>query len=114
MIVHFSDARWPQVEGTVNRLLSEVSAALRTQPLTSSWSQAEQARSFSLLAGVRQDWADHSIRVADLHELEALSSRLDTVAATLTRAHLEAIRGQVLSVLDDAATELEQGVGRSA
>ncbi|MFB9991323.1 hypothetical protein ACFFLM_04930 [Deinococcus oregonensis] len=92
----------------VQRLLNDIRLALLAQPPTSTWGAAEHGRALTLLGELGQDWETQGVRVAALQDLGQLSSQLDMVAATVTRANLEALSCHLRSALDAAALDLEQ------
>ncbi|MDB5046853.1 MAG: hypothetical protein JWQ08_2903 [Deinococcus sp.] len=111
MVIRLNREYRPQLRLIAQRLLTDIQLALMAQPPTSTWGPLERHRALILLQELSQDWETQGVRVDALQELGQLSHQLDMVAATLTRANLEALRGHVRSVLDAAATDLEHNSG---
>ncbi|THF70235.1 hypothetical protein E7T06_08605 [Deinococcus sp. Arct2-2] len=106
MVIHLKEER-PPLQPLVQRLLGDIRQALAAQPATSTWGAAEHGWALSLLAELGQDWETQGVRVGALQDLGQLSHRLDMVAATVTRANLEALSCHLRWVLDAAALDLE-------
>lgn len=107
MVIHLKKER-PPLQPLVERLLSDIRQALAAQPPTSTWGAAEHGCALTLLAELGQDWETQGVRVGALQDLGQLSHRLDMVAATVTRANLEALSRHLQEVLAAAALDLEQ------
>lgn len=107
MVIHLKEER-PPLKPLVQRLLNDIRLALAAQPPTSTWGTSEHRRALNLLGELGQDWETQGIRVSALQDLGQLSQRLDMVAATVTRANLEALSCHLRFVLDAAVGDLEQ------
>jgi hypothetical protein len=107
MVIRLEEER-PQLRLVVQRRLNDIRLALVAQPPTSTWGAADHGWALTLLDELGQDWETEGIRVGALHDLGQLSHQLDMVAATVTRANLEALSRHVRLVLNAAALNLEQ------
>ncbi len=107
MVIHLNQEQ-PPLKPLVQRLLSDIRLVLLAQPPTSTWGPVEYGWALTLLEELDQDWDIQGVRVGALQDLGALSHRLNMVAATVTRANLEALSCHLQFVLNTAALELEQ------
>jgi hypothetical protein len=111
MVIHFNHGDRPQARVITRRVLSDIRIVLDRQALTSTWTEAYRGQALVLLNELSQDWEIEGVRVDALQELGQLTDHLDMVAATVTRANLEALREQVRLALNAATLMLERTGG---